>query len=311
MGLTTVDAFKHIDSPDTVVLTPEELEAYQRLLSEMLDEVTDLLDANGLSYTLGGGTALGAVRHHGFIPWDDDVDLNIPRADYDRFLVLAREKLSDRYYVHDPQNTHNYGLLFTRVVRKGTCVKTREDFANPECGAFIDIFPVENTYDNRILRGLHGFGCMAYGYLVSCRKFRRDRKPLMALARSTGDRKLTRVFRFKIFCGTLLAWDSLDGLSHRADRWNARCKDSRTAWVTVPTGRHLFFGELYRRKDFAETQTVPFGSGTKKIAKDAAGYLARLYGPDYMTPPPDAAKEKHVFFRPFDLGPYGPDERVK
>ena len=81
MGLSTVDAFKHIRSEEALTLTDEQLKDLQRTLNGMLSDLDECCRRNGLTYVLGGGSCLGAVRHHGFIPWDVDVDVNMPRAD--------------------------------------------------------------------------------------------------------------------------------------------------------------------------------------------------------------------------------------
>ena len=207
MGLSTVDAFKHIRSEEALTLTDEQLKDLQRTLNGMLSDLDECCRRNGLTYVLGGGSCLGAVRHHGFIPWDDDVDVNMPRADLEKFLVLFEKEYGDRYWVHSPQTTKGYGLTLSRILLKGTSVRTREDFQNEECGAFLDIFPIENTYDNKLLRRLHGLSCMAAGFAQSCSKFKRDRKELLRLASSIedpGERKhYLKIFRVKIALGCL------------------------------------------------------------------------------------------------------------
>ena len=164
MGLSTVDAFKHIRSEEALTLTDAQRKALQRTLNGMLSDLDEC-----------------------FIPWDDDVDVNMPRADLEKFLVLFEKEYGDRYWVHSPQTTKGYGLTLSRILLKGTSVRTREDFQNEECGAFLDIFPIENTYDNKLLRRLHGLSCMAAGFAQSCSKFKRDRKELLRLASSIED----------------------------------------------------------------------------------------------------------------------------
>lgn len=306
MNLSTIAAFKHIQSKDAIVLTDAQLHELQGLLNEILMDIVSVCEAEGIRYNLGGGTCLGAVRHHGFIPWDDDIDINMPRQDHDRFVPAFLARFGDKYWVHTARTTDNYGLLLSRVLRKGTSVRTREDFWNKECGAFVDIFLIENTYDNRLLRWIHGTGCMAFGFLQSCRKFYRDRKPLMKLldeatnppAETAGYRK---AFRTKIILGWFLSWMSLDGWIHAADRWYGMCHDENSRYVSVPAGRGHFWGELYRREDFVETVPMEYDGHRLQVAKDYDGYLTRLYG-DYHQIPAAADQESHVFFAPFDLG---------
>lgn len=302
MSLSTVDAFKHIRSGDCIVLDEKQLKRLQTVLLGILDDIASVCDRCGITYVLGGGSALGACRHHDFIPWDDDIDINMPRADFERFIPEFRREFGEKYWIHTPQETENYGLLLSRILLKGTSVRTREDFQNPECGAFIDLFVIENTYDNRVRRAVHGFGCMAYGFLVSCRKFYRDRRELTELARAAGDPDFSHKVRTKIRLGRILAFRSIDSLVRAGDRWNARCRDGSTRFVTIPTGRKLFWGELYRREELCRTAELPFAGKMRSCPAGIEAYLTRLYG-DYNRLPTKQEIEKHVFFRPFDLGP--------
>ena len=310
MHLSTVDAFKHIHTQDCVTLDDEQLKCLQRVLNSILDDIVTVCEDNQIRYTLGGGSALGAVRHHGFIPWDDDIDLNMPREDYNRFIPVFRRRFGEKYWIHTPQETVNYDLLLSRIRLKGTSVCTREDFGNTENGAFVDLFVIENTFDNALLRTIHGIGCNGLGFLVSCRKFYRDRKPLMMLARDTGDRRLQAVFRFKIALGFLIAWIPIESWLHAGDRWNALCKNRNSEYVVVPTGRKHFWGEMYRREDICEGTDVLYDGKMRKCPAGTDLYLTRLYG-NYMQLPDPEDIEKHVFFAPFDLGSETADWRQK
>ena len=85
MGLSTFDAFKHLKAEGAIPLEGDRLVALHGRLVSILDDILVVAQETGASLVLGGGTALGAVRHKGFIPWDDDLDVNMPRADWTRF----------------------------------------------------------------------------------------------------------------------------------------------------------------------------------------------------------------------------------
>lgn len=292
MRLSTVDAFKHLRSDSCYYLTADELSRLQETLKGILFDIADLCRANGLRYYLAGGTALGAVRHQGFIPWDDDVDILMPREDFVRLAAIVRESFPDRYWVHVPGETDGYPLLLGRILQKGTEIRTREDFFNDECGVFVDIFLLENTPDNPILRFFHGFGSLSFGFLVSCRKFFRDRSFLMQLAGK--DTALRRVFSRKIFLGFFTAFLSLDQWIRTADRWNGQCRNGQSRFVAVPAGRKYYFGELYPREAFSDGADVSFEGRTLRLMRDPALYLTRLYG-DYSQPPSPEHRESHAY----------------
>lgn len=301
MGLSTVDAFKHLKSGDAIEISGEDLRRLQLVLVGIVDDIVSVCEENGLTYVLGGGSALGARRHGGFIPWDDDVDLNFTRASYERFIPLFRARFGDKYWIHTPAETANYGLALGRIRLRGTSVRTREDLANRqrECGAFVDLFIIENTFDNSLLRAVHEFGSLALGFLYSCRKFYYEREFVRMWARE--NRAVSRAFRVKLVAGWFTSVGSLDFWTRLWDRWNRLCHDEQSTFVTIPVGRRHFGGELARREDVCETREIAWEGRSLRCSRDLDGYMRRLYGPDYMTPPPPERRERHVFFAPFRL----------
>ena len=116
MNLSTNDTVKRLSPHDGVAeLSGDTLLRLQKVLTEMLRDVVGICRDHGIDYTLGGGVCLGAVRHGGFIPWDDDIDFNIPRRDASRLLQVLRETRSEKYWVHDVRSTDNYTLGLIRV----------------------------------------------------------------------------------------------------------------------------------------------------------------------------------------------------
>lgn len=118
----------------------------------MLKAVTDLCDRYSLRYSIYCGTLLGAVRHKGFIPWDDDIDLAMPLADYRKFMEHAEELPSPFTVVHR-DNTRNYGALWLKVLANGTTFMNI-NFAEVDThhGLFLDIYPMIGTPKLRFLR---------------------------------------------------------------------------------------------------------------------------------------------------------------
>lgn len=298
MNLSTVSLFKQLRPDKCIVLDDVRLKALQNTLLEILKDVTAFCEKHGIRYTLGGGSALGAVRHGGFIPWDDDVDINMPRADYNRFIELFAAELGGQYWLHTPEHTPEYNLLLARVRKRGTSVVTREDFFNDECGAFVDIFVVENTPDNAVVRFLHGFGSMAFGFLHSCRKFYRERKPLMQLA--DGDASVTTVFRLKIAIGFFTSFLPMQTWTRLANAWNSACKNAASRYVSIPVGRKHYFGELYLRADVCRCRPTTFEGERVYLPENTHAYLSSLYG-DYTAIPDEQNREKHIVFEPFIL----------
>ena len=128
----------------------ENLKKVWKVQTEILDEIVKICDKHGLRYYLIYGTLLGAVRHQGFIPWDDDLDITMPRKDYDVFLKVAQEELSSEYFLQDDDTQNGYWLNFAKVRKNNTLfIESSEKKMGEEChkGIFVDIFPLECIKD--------------------------------------------------------------------------------------------------------------------------------------------------------------------
>lgn len=172
MGLSTFDAFKRMTADGAVSVEGEGLKRLQACLLTILDDIAVVCREADIVWSLGGGSALGAVRHQGFIPWDDDLDVNMPRGEWRRFRTAFEARFGDKYVIYEPGSPADYSLAFPRIRLRGTRVVTREDLLAPniEPGAFVDVFMLENTFDNPLLRRLHGLGSLLLGFCYSCRK---------------------------------------------------------------------------------------------------------------------------------------------
>lgn len=116
---------------------------------EILKDIDRVCRAHGIAYWLDSGTALGAMRHGGFIPWDDDIDVGMPRGDYERFLKVAPETLGERYCLTTPYTNPHQAALFAKVMLKGTRFATAETLeAGFEQGIFVDVFPYDFVCPN-------------------------------------------------------------------------------------------------------------------------------------------------------------------
>ena len=117
----------------------------QLRMLEILGAVDKICRAHDIPYWLSSGTLLGAVRHGGFIPWDDDLDIELLREDYLRLLPLLRQELPCNYFLHDRQSDSNYPHLYAKVRDKNSCIEEDYEFKMKFNGCFIDIFPVEKS----------------------------------------------------------------------------------------------------------------------------------------------------------------------
>lgn len=289
--LSTVNQFKQpLNVECAVRLSGDLLKRYQSYLLQIAEDIISVCEEENVTYHLTGGSALGAVRHGGFIPWDDDIDIDILGSDFDRFEKAFVSRFSDKYWFHTYKKK-NYGILVSRVRLRNSVYRAREDFNNDECGFFVDLIRIENTFNNPVLRFMHGMDCMGMGFLLSCRNYYHNRKYVPEMA---GDnQKLLKVLRFKVFIGRLISFRSLDRWAVRTQRCYSRCKNNRSVFVSVPAGRRHYFGEMYTRADFVETTRACFEGHMWNVPKNYDAYLRSMYG-DYMNLPVPEEREQHV-----------------
>ena len=118
------------------------LQEVQKIELKLLCAFRQICEQEGLRYSLGGGTLLGAVRHKGFIPWDDDIDVSMPRKDYDRFLsyCMSHETPFDLYsYLNVP----DYFNPFSTIADRDTVIEDENILGGRQMGISIDVFPVD------------------------------------------------------------------------------------------------------------------------------------------------------------------------
>ena len=271
----------------------KELQELRVLVKQIAWDVMDLCEKANIPYVLGGGSCLGAVRHRGMIPWDDDIDLNIPRSHIEKLCDLVEQRLGDRYRVIRPLQTAGYYSTFYQVQKKGTIFREYQNQEEENCGVKVDLFVYENTPDAAILRKLHGGLCDGGSFLLSCIRAFRWRKEFARLTRD--NKKAGRVMRIKALMGALPSLTPQFWYK-RVMAWHSMCRNDRSNYISCPSGRRHYFGELQRRVKYWDTKSMKFEERMAQVPGNYQEYLTGLYGPDYMTPPPADQVEKHVLY---------------
>ena len=250
-----------------------DLRHLQMVILHIMEDIDTLCIKNNIEYYLLGGSAIGAIRHKGFIPWDDDLDIIMTDEHYEKFIRVCREQLdTDKYYLQ--VGLQDWPLYFSKIRLKGTVLDEIEGYAESEemKGIYIDIFKMDNVSNNPLIARWQYF-CGKYYlcYQLSDRTYHSAtfKKRLMMLLASP----------LKISC--------IRGFfKNQVERYNNKPTDKlgffygRTKWKNAIVDRAIL-GKPHR---------VPFEDTMLPVAEQYHNYLTHMFG-DYMKLPP---KEQQV-----------------
>lgn len=258
---------------------------------EIVKEVVKICEKYKLTYYMIGGTMLGAIRHKGFIPWDDDIDLGMPRDDYEKFLEIASAELPSRLKVVNYRNTPQYQYYITRVLDENTKVEeTRIGNDSKYTNASIDIFPIDGTPNNSLIRKIYFFRVLFHRALMSlCYKDSIDRnrkrgkieKLFLYIMEYLPIEKITTPYKQKCKIDKLLKSHKVEGAKYIGNIMGAY----RTREI-VPAD-YYGKGKMYQFENM-------WLRGLDKYDE----YLTYTYG-DYMKLPPEENRKTH--FKIIDL----------
>lgn len=275
---------------DNHILEGQDLQLMQKCLLDMYTDLIRVCDENNIKLGLTGGTLLGKVRHNGFIPWDDDLDLHMKRKDYNKFRTIFNDtRLKEKYYITGPKCEIATDSRFIRVYKKDTFLSTAIDNKNAERKISIDIFPLDYVSDNVIIRNVKGFYC---NYLMLCAGFAdfyfNASDEMVALLKKTKRGRFN--YYLRLFLGWITSYRSIDKWYKKVDDSIACEKVSKR--VTSATGRKHYFGEIVKSNIYFPFKKDEFYGIEAWIPNNVEGYLSNRYG-NYMKIPPKEERECH------------------
>lgn len=264
--------------------------ALQDCLLKMLKEFGEFCKDNNLKFAILGGCLLGKIRHGGFIPWDDDVDIIMPREDFDRLkTVLPSSEMNKKYILKGPGCVDGADFRCMKLYKRNSILKEVLVRTNCENKIFIDIMPVDKVPENKIHRILKGFRCDLLIGLIGCVEYKQVAcKELKELMHQTMSRKINHIIRTIV--GTVLSFRSLDKWYRVFDKASVYNKPSRL--LTIVTGKLFYFGEIVSEEVLYPFQKDTFCGVDVWIPNEPDNYLKHRYG-DYMVVPDEQHRESH------------------
>ena len=275
-------------------LSAEELKQLQKVLLEILLDIKSVCEKYQINYMLSAGTALGAVRHKGFIPWDDDVDIMMLRSEFSKFKAVFDDELSDRYELVEPlSNPHCYSKM-VKIYKKGTTfVEIPTAGVHGPDMIFVDLFLLENLPKSGWKRKLKEIAYnVAFRASSVCLDYQYPSPPI--LQKSKVDRELRQYYSFRRFCGFFFSLFGNIRFYLKICESLAKSNEE-TDWVSMPSDTG-YLGRVYPRRLFTSFTDAEFCGYMMKIPEDYDAYLSIDYG-DYMQIPPPEKREVHSAYK--------------
>lgn len=265
-------------------MTPEKFRALQLVQASIMDDIHRVCVKNNLKYYMIGGTALGAIRHKGFIPWDVDIDIAMPREDYEKFIEIANDELDPKHECQTYKNQKHFTSPHILIVLKNSSITFRTDSLNGSpirSGLYVDILPLDQVPTDTQLRKKHARDLR----LISQIKFYKDSRIFTtngALARIC-----KKLIRFTLSC---LSDYRLNSIQQKiAQRYN-ELPDTGEICSTLS---HYKYEKLCMPKSIWGTPKLYEFEGRQYYGQeDIHAYLNRLFG-DYMKLPSKESQEQY------------------
>ena len=245
-----------------------ELDEIKKIELGILDYVVDICEKNNLRYFLAYGTLIGAIRHQGFIPWDDDIDIIMPRPDYEKLLDISASIPNEKYQVLSSRDK-SYFYGFAKVVDKKTRIVDENVEKIPELGVWLDVFPYDgkaskNSFNNKLCFYLNKLRAAAV-----YRKFPKEKGAnylIWMLCRLVGYRPFLKMYEF--FCKKV-PFDASEYVGLISD--------------ITDYHKHNLFSDVIKVKFEGKDYDAPIGYDQ---------VLKTYYG-DYMQLPPEEQRVSH------------------
>ncbi len=237
---------------------------------DLLREFKRVCDKYGLTYYAYAGTLLGAVRHHGFIPWDDDLDVCMPRKDYDILTRVYYDEFKEPYFLQTPYTDKEYAFSFAKLRNVNSCFASKTFIESPmNQGAFLDVFPLEDA-DEHFLKRREKI----LDVLSKCSAFMSRNNKYLQNKHSELAQKMTFSDNDNISF-----YEQIQTIAQSSDKASSKFRSIEVSTLYSAERR------VWPKEYFDEAIELPFCDTTIKVPKEYDKVLSLMYK-DYMQFPP-------------------------
>ena len=256
----------------------ESLRALQLKELDLLKFFQQICRENHISYFALGGTLLGAVRHKGFIPWDDDIDVGIPRPDYEKLCKILENTVDGNLKFRSYKNTENYIRYFGRVEDESMAIVRHDNIKEERAFAWIDLFPLDAMPNNALLRKLKVFQVLVLRALYRFSCF-----DTLVNVNKKGRPLHERILVWIGLHTPIQKFFNTKNCLRALERALTSTPYEKSDYLVNAMGAYKF-REMFHKKYYGEGRMYPFEDTEICGPEDYDFVCTQLYG-DYMTPP--------------------------
>ena len=260
----------------------------QEYILQVLREVLKVLDELEIPYYMQGGTMLGAIRHQGFIPWDDDVDLGIIRENYERLLKVVADKLPENLELRTYWDETDHHYYFARIVDTRYQIRRMGSLEERLENVWVDLFPLDGMPNGALSRQWHKFRLLMtrLKFHLSCFEKVNIKRP----GRPFIERAIIRVAMIT----KVGSWFNTRKQLDKMDRLLKKYSPEKSEYLVNFTGQTSYkFNEMFKKEVYGKGKAYPFEDIQMVGPEKYDDYLKSLYG-QYMTPPKESDRNAHV-----------------
>lgn len=263
-----------------------ELEKLKKIELDILKQFIKICDELNLSYFAVGGTLIGAVRHKGFIPWDDDIDVSMPRRDYDIFVEKAAGLLDGGYFLQTSETDEEFPMNYAKLRNSNTAfIEKALKNLNINHGIYIDIFPLDKYPENKSGRILLKLKNSVYFSKMNEAYYFEKSKDTLKI-------KFIHILS-NIFCRDIK--DALKKRGRLIRKYNNTASKLITNYSGAYGEREVVSERLFEDFEYKDFEDIKI-----RVPKGYDEYLKNIYG-DYMALPPKEKQKPHHDFTVLDF----------